>query len=131
MWQKNSHKQFMITYFNILAFVISLSNFNIFLFEQCLISSKYMYFTQYWQKCQNCLTKKTSNVRWSSTEFSWYAFQRNVCGKGRMLRNDWWGSYPLFWNDLKATITFPEENCVWSYCTEGANKFLFKDPFYL
>ena len=31
---KNSHKQFMIMYFNILAFVISLSNFNIFLFEQ-------------------------------------------------------------------------------------------------
>ena len=31
---KNSHKQFMSMYFNILAFVISPSNFNIFLFEQ-------------------------------------------------------------------------------------------------
>ena len=31
---KNSHEQFMITNFNILAFVTSLSNFNIFLFEQ-------------------------------------------------------------------------------------------------
>ena len=31
---KNSQEQFMITYFNILAFVISLSNFNIFPFEQ-------------------------------------------------------------------------------------------------
>ena len=33
VWLKNSAEQFMITYFNILAFVISLSNFNIFLFE--------------------------------------------------------------------------------------------------
>ena len=31
---KNSHEQFMITYFNILVFVISLSNFNIFPFEE-------------------------------------------------------------------------------------------------
>ena len=31
---KDSHEQFMITYFNILAFVNSLSNFNIFPFEQ-------------------------------------------------------------------------------------------------
>ena len=31
---KNSHEQFMIIYFNILAFVICLANFNIFLFEQ-------------------------------------------------------------------------------------------------
>ena len=31
---KNSHEQFMITYFNILAFVISLSNFNIFPIEE-------------------------------------------------------------------------------------------------
>ena len=31
---KNSHEEVMITYFNILAFVIPLSNFNIFLFEQ-------------------------------------------------------------------------------------------------
>ena len=31
---KNSHEQFMITYFNILAFVNSLSNFDIFPFEQ-------------------------------------------------------------------------------------------------
>ena len=33
---KNSHEQFMITHFNILAFVISLSNLNIFLFEKPL-----------------------------------------------------------------------------------------------
>ena len=31
---KNLHEQFMITYVNILAFVNSLSNFNIFPFEQ-------------------------------------------------------------------------------------------------
>ena len=31
---KNSHEQLIIIYFNILAFVISLSNFNIFPFEQ-------------------------------------------------------------------------------------------------
>ena len=31
---KNSHDQFMIMHFDILAFVISLSNFNIYLFEQ-------------------------------------------------------------------------------------------------
>ena len=31
---KNSHEEFMITYFNILAFVISLSKFNIVLSEQ-------------------------------------------------------------------------------------------------
>ena len=30
---KNSHEQFMMMYFNILAFVTSLSNFKIFLFE--------------------------------------------------------------------------------------------------
>ena len=36
---KNSHEQFMITYFNILAFVISLSNCNIFLLEQELAFS--------------------------------------------------------------------------------------------
>ena len=42
---KNYHEQFMITYFKILFFVISMSDFNI-----CrMISSKY--FTQYWQKC--------------------------------------------------------------------------------
>ena len=41
----------MITYYNILAFVISLSNFNIFLFEQ-------LYFIQYSEKSQNYLTEK-------------------------------------------------------------------------
>ena len=39
----------MITYFNTLAFVISLTNFNIALFEQ------------YWQNCQNYVTEKNSN----------------------------------------------------------------------
>ena len=36
---KSSHEQFMITYFNILAFVNSLSNINIFPFEQWLALS--------------------------------------------------------------------------------------------
>ena len=36
---KKSHEQFMIMHFNTLAFVISLSNFNIFLFEQYLDAS--------------------------------------------------------------------------------------------
>ena len=36
---KNSHEQFLITYFNILAFVNSLSNFNKFRFEQWLAVS--------------------------------------------------------------------------------------------
>ena len=35
MWQ-NSHEPFMIMYFNILPFVIPLSSFNTFLFEQQL-----------------------------------------------------------------------------------------------
>ena len=49
---KNSHKQFMITYFNILAFG---------LFCQILTSfylSFNEYFTQYWPNYQNCLTER-------------------------------------------------------------------------
>ena len=41
---KNLHEQFMITYFNISIFVNSLSNFNIFPFEQWFATK---YFTQY------------------------------------------------------------------------------------
>ena len=46
---------------HILAFVISLSNFNIFLFEQ-----QCKYLTQYWQ---NCLTEKNSHVHVTPTSY--------------------------------------------------------------
>ena len=46
----------MIAYFNILAFVIFLLNFNFF-----LNNNQVKYFTQYWLNCKNRLTEKKLN----------------------------------------------------------------------